>query len=85
MTVYSGRRALTLTLTLVLTTGLITIFILVISVIGKWSVARANTLTHQTPTCTPIILDGLAVKCVMWGSARATPTGTETLNLASYW
>ena len=24
--------------------------------------------THQTPTCTPIILDGLAVKCVMWGS-----------------
>ena len=21
-----------------------------------------------TPTCTPIILDGLAVKCVMWGS-----------------
>ena len=23
---------------------------------------------HQTPTCTPIILDGLAVKCVMWGS-----------------
>ena len=22
---------------------------------------------HQTPTCTPIILDGLAVKCVMWG------------------
>ena len=36
------------TLTLVLTTGLITIFILVISVIGKWSVvcvlcARLNT------------------------------------------
>ena len=32
---------------------------------------------HQTPTCTPIILDGLAVKCVMWGRsvyvyARAT-------------
>ena len=36
--------------------------------VGVCEVARANTLTHQTPTCTPIILDGLAVKCVMWGS-----------------
>ena len=36
--------------------------------------------THQTPTCTPIILDGLAVKCVMWGSvsgARATHTNHQ--------
>ena len=52
--VYVGiaRAIHTLTLTLVLTTGLITIFILVISVIGKWSVvcARANTNIHQPLT-----------------------------------
>ena len=36
--------------------------------------ARA-TLTHQTPTCTPIILDGLAVKCVMWGSVNVECEG----------
>ena len=43
-----------LTLTLVLTTGLITIFILVISVIGKWSVicARARTLSPYLTTLT---------------------------------
>ena len=43
--VFGVTRALTLTL--VLTTGLITIFILVISVIGKWS--RAQTNTNQQP------------------------------------
>ena len=30
-------------------------------------VVFSRALTDQTPTCTPIILDGLAVKCVMWG------------------
>ena len=33
---------------------------------GRCVCGRAR--EHQTPTCTPIILDGLAVKCVMWGS-----------------
>ena len=57
---------------------------LYVSVLG----ARENThITHQTPTCTPIILDGLAVKCVMWGRSvyvfvvsvcmRARPTNTQ--------
>ena len=37
----------------------------VCSVRGPVGVSRATQTT--TPTCTPIILDGLAVKCVMWG------------------
>lgn len=46
----SGRCLFARALTLVLTTGLITIFILVISVIGKWSVVRValrGSLSHQ--------------------------------------
>ena len=47
-----------LTLTLVLTTGLITIFILVISVIGKWSVVCVRAREHtQTNTTTRVRKD----------------------------
>ena len=38
-----------------------------------FGVGGARDTTHQqTPTCTPIILDGLAVKCVMWGSVMGS-------------
>ena len=40
-----------------------------------------QSLSYQTPTCTPIILDGLAVKCVMWGSARTHRVHLPTLGL----
>ena len=41
--------------------------------VGLLKVVRAR--EHQTPTCTPIILDGLAVKCVM----RARPVHNHLL------
>ena len=56
-----------LTLTLVLTTGLITIFILVISVIGKWSrlVLRAPTLTFILDTLTHLLVQA-GEQCVQY-------------------
>lgn len=56
-------------LTLVLTTGLITIFILVISVIGKWSVVRValrGSLSHQ-----PVVAAGCPPR-----GARRGPYGS---------
>ena len=38
-----------------------------VSVRGQGSCLCVRARDTQTPTCTPIILDGLAVKCVMWG------------------
>jgi hypothetical protein len=61
-TLVIGYARATLTLTLVLTTGLITIFILVISVIGKWSVVRValrGSLSHQ-----PVVAAGCPPRAV---------------------
>jgi hypothetical protein len=66
------------TLTLVLTTGLITIFILVISVIGKWSVVRValrGSLSHQ-----PVVAAGC--RRGPYGSTKNSPGRLRALALA---
>ena len=67
-----------------------TVFMLVGVSVCVCSRARKHH-THQTPTCTPIILDGLAVKCVMWGRRECVlgkvsvkGTSTRTLTLPSH-
>jgi hypothetical protein len=67
----------TLTLTLVLTTGLITIFIVVISVIRKWSVVRValrGSLSHQ-----PVVAAGC--RRGPYGSTKNSPGRLRALAL----